>query len=81
MPHLFALNEKRIPMIVVWVCGEDPIVSSRSGYRHLEKKFGGTIHAMTCKAKQNMRVRRSKGCGEVKPIGLKPRITLFNSID
>src|SRR5215475_15658732 len=58
MPHLLALNKKRVPVIVVRVCGEDPVVSSRCLRRHLEK-FGGTIHAMTGKAKQNVRVRES----------------------
>src|SRR5262245_46656925 len=35
--HLLAFNEKCVPMIVVRVCGENPVVSSRSRCRHLEK--------------------------------------------
>jgi hypothetical protein len=34
VPHLFALNEEGVPVIVVWVSAEEPIVSLGSRGRH-----------------------------------------------
>src|SRR6266478_1674386 len=60
MPHFLTLYEKSVPMVVVWVSAEDPVVSLRSRYRHRGFRVGSNIHAGTQKAKQNMRVRRNK---------------------
>src|SRR5579871_155627 len=36
MPHFLPFYEKGVPMIVMWVCGKDPVVSSRSRSGHLK---------------------------------------------
>src|SRR2546425_12918029 len=59
MPHFLTLYEKSVPMVVVWVGGEDPVVSLRSRYRHRGFRVGSNIHAGMQEAKQNMRVRRN----------------------
>src|SRR5258708_32706180 len=60
MPHFLTLYEKSVPMVVVWVGAEDPVVSLRSRYRHRGFRVGSNIHAGTPQAKQNMRVRRNR---------------------
>src|SRR5713101_7021651 len=62
VPHFLTLYEKSVPVIVVRVCAEDPVVSLNSRYRHRGFRVGSNIHAGTQKAKQNMRVRRNRAC-------------------
>jgi len=56
MPHFLAFNEKRVPMIVMRVGAEDPVVSLRGRNRHRGFRVGSNIHASEQKTKQNMRV-------------------------
>src|SRR5450631_2209641 len=63
MPHFLALNEKRVPMEVVRVNAEDPVVSLRGRNRHRGFESASNIHAAGQKAKQNMRVSRTPRSG------------------
>src|SRR6266853_6382551 len=60
MPHFLAFYEKSVPMVVVWVGAEEPVVSLSCRYRHRGFLCGSNIHAGIQKAKQNMRVRRNR---------------------
>src|SRR5258708_39823361 len=62
MPHFLTLYEKSVPMVVVWVGAEDPVVSLRCRYRHRGFRVGSNIHAGIQKAQQNMRVKRNRTC-------------------
>src|SRR5207244_8332221 len=37
MPHFLTLHKKGVPMVVVWVCSEDPVVASSCRSRHRTK--------------------------------------------
>src|SRR6267143_1708087 len=61
MPHLLTLHKKCVPVIVVGIRGENPVVSLSSRSRHRSLGVGSNIHADTQKAKQNVGVRPSRG--------------------
>src|SRR6266481_1599440 len=62
MPHFLAFYEKSVPMVVVWVGAEEPVVSLSCRYRHRGFRVGSNIHAGIQKAQQNMRVTRNRTC-------------------
>src|SRR5882762_4549837 len=62
MPHFLTLYEKSVPMVLVWVGAEDPVVSLRSRYRHRGFE-SAAIYTLASK-------KRNKICGleKVRPL-------------
>src|ERR1700722_4910501 len=61
VPHLLTLHERRVPMVVVRVGAENPVMSLRGRNCHRGLESGSNIHGRSQKAKQNMRVSRVLG--------------------
>src|SRR5207249_6572240 len=61
MPHLFSFYEKRVPVIVVRVRAEDPIVSLNRSYRHSGLEPAELYTLVFKKRNKNVGVNPRKG--------------------